>query len=145
MSLGEQAPLLAALLARLLQDHPATQRFTLLLTDHAEIVQRLAPVLAACRNWNGRTGRPVQGSLGQFLVDTLNRNDLASEIAGVFANLGYRFAAGGVSKITENRVAEAHNKVVPTGIAYIGFVAELSSSTQGRTTWPTQQSQRSTC
>jgi hypothetical protein len=144
MSLGEQASLLAPLLARLLLDHPGRQRFSLLLMDHSEVVRRLAPVLAACRNWNGGTGRPVQGALGQFLVDTLNRNDLASEIARVFGDLGYRFAVQGVSKITEDRVMEAHNKIVPTSIAYIGFVAELPSRTQGRTTWPLQF-QRSTC
>jgi len=74
VSTAEQASLLEPLLARFLEDHPKTPRITLLLTDHTQVVARLAAVLASCANWNGRTGRPARGALGQFLVDTINRH-----------------------------------------------------------------------
>jgi hypothetical protein len=143
-SLAEQASLLRVLLARLLQDHPKTPRFTLLLTDHAAIVARLDAVLGSCSNWNGRTGRPVRGALGQFLVDTINRHDLVTEITTVFAELGYRFAAEGASMISEAHLPEANNGLVPTDITYLSFVADLSPDSQRRTTWPTRF-HRSTC
>jgi hypothetical protein len=143
-SLAEQGSLLGPLLARFLQDHANTPRITVLLTDHAEIVARLAAVLGSCVNWDGRTGRPVRGALGQFLVDTINRHDLVTEITTVFADSGYRFAAQGASMISEGRRSEADNKLVPTDITYLSFVADLSPDTQRRTPWPTQF-HRSTC
>jgi hypothetical protein len=144
VSTAEQASLLEPLLARFLEDHPKTPRITLLLTDHTQVVARLAAVLASCANWNGRTGRPARGALGQFLVDTINRHDLVAEITRVFDDLGYRFTAQGASMISEARLLDAHNKFVPTEITYLSFVAELSPETQRRTPWPTQ-SPRSTC
>jgi hypothetical protein len=144
VSLAEQASLLEPLLARFLQDHPNTPRITLLLAGHAQIVTRLAAVLGSCANWDGRTGRPVRGALGQFLVDTINRHDLVMEITKVFAEHRYMFMANGASMITEGRLAEANNRLVPTDITYLSFIAELSPETQRRTTWPTQF-HRSTC
>ncbi len=141
VSLADQASLLRPLLARFLQDHLATRRVTLLLTDHAEIVTRLSAVLASCPGWNGATGRPRRGPLRQFLVDTINRHDLAAEIAKVFAEHGYRLAANGASLITE---ARANGKLVPVDIRYLSFVADGSPATRGRTTWPTRF-QHSTC
>ncbi len=137
-SLAEQASLLEPLLDRFLQDHRETARVAVFLVDHAQIVARLAAVLGSCANWNGRTGRPVRGSLGQFLVDTLNRHDLAAEIAKVFADRGYRFAAQGASMISEGRQSGSNAPLVPTDIAYLAFVADLSPETQRRTTWPTR-------
>ena len=144
VSLAEQASLLEPLLARFLQDHPKTPRITLFLADHAQIVTRLAAVLGSCANWDGRTGRPVRGALGQFLVDTINRHDLVTEITKVFADRGYRFAAQGASMISEAPLPAANNRLVPTDIAYLSFIAELSPETQRRTPWPTQF-HRSTC
>ncbi len=144
MRLAEQGSLLAPLLTRFLQDHPNTPRVTVLLTDQAELVARLATVLGACAHWDGRTGRPARGALGQFLVDTINRHDLVTEITTIFADLGYRFAAQGASMITEGPRSEAGNKLVPTDIAYLSFVADLSPDTHRRTPWPTQF-HRSTC
>ena len=46
--------------------------------------------------------------------------------------------------ISEARLLDAHNKLVPTEITYLSFVAELSPETQRRTPWPTQFP-RSTC
>jgi hypothetical protein len=143
-SMAVQGELLVPLLARFLADYPDTRRVTVLLTDHAEIAARLGTVLAACVNWDGKTGRPVHGSLVQFLVDTVNRHDLASEVAKVFADQGYSFMAQGASMVTEGRVAAANNKVVPIDITYLGFIAVRSSEHQGETTWPTQ-SHHSTC
>jgi hypothetical protein len=45
------------LLVRLLQNPGKPTPLTLLLTDHAEVVARLAAVLADCVNWNGGAGR----------------------------------------------------------------------------------------
>jgi hypothetical protein len=142
--LAEQASLLEPLLGRFLQDHPETPRVTLLLQDHAQIVTRLAAVLGSCTNWDGKAGRPVQGLLGPFLVNTLNSHDLAAEIAAVFVGKGYRFAAAGAAMISEERVAEVTHRLVPTDIGYLSFVADLSPGSGGNTTWPTQ-SRRSTC
>lgn len=144
MSLAEQATLLRPLLERFLQDRAKPPHLTLLLTDHAQVVSRLAAVLASCADWNGRTGRPAQGALGQFLVETLNRHDLAGEIAAVFADHGYRFAASGASLISEGRVPEFTDRLVPTSVGYLSFVADLSAAPQRRTQWPTP-SHRSTC
>ena len=141
--LADQASLLEPLFARFLQDHPATPRITVMLQDHAQVVTRLASVLEACANWNGKTGRPVQGAPGPFLVDTLNRHDLAAEIAQVFVDKGYRFAAEGASMISERHVAQVTDRLVPADIGYLSFVADLSGS-EGRKPWPTQ-SRRSTC
>ncbi len=135
--LAEQAAVLAPLLARFLLDHPKTQHLSVLLVDHSEIVTRLATVLSSCSGWNGRTGRPMRGSLGQFLVDTLNRHDLAAEIAKVFADRGYRFSAQGASMITAAHRAEV-GKVVPTDIVYLGFVADQAPENERRVKWPTQ-------
>ena len=143
-SMAVQAEVLVPLLARFLAEYPDQRRITVLLTDHAEIVARLTTVLATCDGWDGRTGRPVHGPLGQFIVDTLNRHDLASEIAKVFADRGYSFMAQGASMTTEARVAAAHDKLVPTDISYLGFIAVRSSEHQGSTTWRTQ-SHHSTC
>jgi hypothetical protein len=137
-SLAEQGSLLKPLLGRFLQDYPNTPRITLLLTDHAAIVARLAAILGSCANWDGRTGRPVRGALGQFLVDTINRHDLVTEFTTVFADLGYRFAAQGASMISEARLPDADNRLVPTDIAYLSFFADLSLDTQRRAPWPTQ-------
>ena len=123
---------------------PKTPHITLFLADHAQIVARLAGVLGSCANWDGRTGRPVRGALGQFLVDTINRHDLVTEITKVFADRGYRFAARGASMISEAPLPAANNRLVPTDIAYLSFIAELSPETQRRTPWPTQF-HRSTC
>jgi hypothetical protein len=142
--LAEQAALLEPLLSRFLQDHPKPPRVVLLLQDHGQIVTRLAAVLESCTNWDGKAGRPVQGALGQFLVDTLNSHDLAAEIAAVFVDKGYRFAAEGAAMISEERVAEVTHRLVPTDIGYLSFVADLSPGSGGNTTWPTQ-SRRSTC
>lgn len=139
-----QGELLAPLLARFLADYPDTRRITVLLTDHAEIVARLGSVLAACADWDGKIGRPVRGALGQFLVDIVNRHDLGSEVAKVFADQGYSLMAQGASMVTEGRVAAADNKIVPIDIAYLGFIAVRTSVHQGRTTWPTP-SRHSTC
>jgi len=136
--LAEQAALLAPLLARFLLDHPDTRHVTLMLTDHAEIVARLAGVLAACADWDGATGRPRRGPLGPMLVDTLNRHDLAAEIAKPFADRGFRLAAQGASLVTVARRADAANKVVPTDIASLAFVADLIPETERRAKWPTQ-------
>ncbi len=144
IGMAMQGELLAPLLSRFLTDYPETRRITVLLTDHAEIVARLGSILAACPDWDGRTGRPVHGSLGQFLVDIVNRHDLASEVARVFADQGYSLEARGASMVTEGRVAAANNKVVPIEIAYLGFIAVRASDQQGRTTWPTP-SRHSTC
>jgi len=144
VSMAAQSTLLAPLLARFLADYPDTRRVTVLLTDHAEIVARLGSILAACTNWDGKTGRPVSGSLGQFLVDTVNRHDLASEVARVFADQGYSLVAQGASMVTEGRVAATNDKVVPVDIAYLGFIAVRTSDQQRRTTWPTP-SRHSTC
>jgi hypothetical protein len=127
VSLTGQGSLLEPLLARFLQDHPNARRITVLLTDHAEIVARLAAVLRACANWDGRTGRPVRGALGQFLVDTIKRHDLVTEITAIFADLRYRFAARGTPMISEGHRADADNWLVPTDITYLSFVADLSS------------------
>jgi hypothetical protein len=143
-SMAVQSELLAPMLARFLADYPDARRITVSLTDHAEIVARLGGILAACTNWDGKTGWPVGGSLGQFLVDTVNRHDLASEVAKVFADQGYSLVAQGASMVTEGRVAAANNKVVPTDITYLGFIAVRTSDHQGRTTWPTP-SRHSTC
>ncbi len=56
MGLAEQGSLLEPLLARFLQE-----RFTVLLTDHAELV---AGSPRPCVAWDGPTGRPVRGALG---------------------------------------------------------------------------------
>ena len=144
VSLAEQASLLEPLLARFLQDNPKTPRITLFLADHAQIVTRLAAVLGSCANWDGRTGRPVRGPLGQFLVDTINRHDLVTEITKVFADRGYSVC--GPRRVDDKRgaFADANNRLVPTDIAYLSFIAELSPETQRRTPWPTQF-HRSTC
>jgi hypothetical protein len=142
--LAEQAALLEPLLDRFLQDHPKPQRVVLLLQDHAQVVTRLAAVLGSCANWDGKAGRPAQGALGPFLVDTLNSHDLAAEIAAVFVDKGYLFAAEGAAMISEERVAEVTHRLVPTDIGYLSFVADLSPGSGGNTTWPTQ-SRRSTC
>ena len=145
MMLTEQASLLEPLLARLLQDHPEIPHLNVLLADNREIVSRLAAVLASCADWNGATGRPAQGgALGPFLVDTLNRHDLAGEIASVFARHGYRFSATGASMIVEGRVSKVTDRLVPIGISSLSFVADLSPETQRRTSWPTRF-HRSTC
>ena len=83
-------------------------------------------------------------ALGQFLVDTINRHDLVTEITKVFADRGYMFAARGASMISEAPLPAANNRLVPTDIAYLSFIAELSPETQRRTPWPTQF-HRSTC
>jgi hypothetical protein len=144
IGLAEQGSLLEPLLDRFLQDHPNTPRITFLLTDHAQIIARLAAVLESCSYWNGRTGRPLHGSLGQFLVDTINRHDLVTEITKVFADRGYRFAAEGAAMISEAHLPDANNRLVPSDIAYLSFVADLSPGNQSRTPWPTQF-HRSTC
>jgi len=144
VSLAEQAALLEPLLVRLSQDQGKPAPLTVLLTDHAEVIARLAAVLASCANWNGRVGRPTQGALAPFLVDTLNRHDLAGEIATVFARHGYRFAAAGASLITEGRVAEVTDRLVPTSIGYLGFVADLRPETLRRIPWPAPY-RHSTC
>jgi hypothetical protein len=138
VSLVEQASLLEPLLVRFLQDNPKTPHITLFLVDHAQIVARLAGVLGSCANWDGRTGRPIRAALGQFLVDTINRHDLVTEITKVFADRGYRFAARGASMISEAPLPAANNRLVPKDIAYLSFIAELSPETQRRTSWPTQ-------
>jgi hypothetical protein len=58
ISVAEQASLLEPLLARFLQDHLKTPRITLLLTDHAQVVARLAAVLGSCEleRPNGQAG-----------------------------------------------------------------------------------------
>ena len=144
VSLAEQGSLLEPLLTRFLQDHPKTPHITLFLADHAQIVTRLAAVLGSCANWDGKTGKPVRGALGQFLVDTINRHDLVTEITKVFADRGYVFTASG--RVDDKRGAFAgwNNRLVPTDIAYLSFIAELSPGTQRRTPWPTQF-HRSTC
>ena len=144
VSLVEQASLLEPLFARFLQDNPKTPHITLFLSDHAQIVARLAGVLGSCANWDGRTGRPVRAALGQFLVDTINRRDLVTEITKVFADRGYRFAARGASMISEAPLPAANNRLVPTDVAYLSFIAELSPDTQRRTPWQTLF-HRSTC
>lgn len=144
MALADQASLLEPLLGRFLQDHPKTPHLTLLLQDHAQVVTRLAAVLGPCANWDGKAGKPVRGALGPVLVDTLNRHDLASEIAKVFVDQGYRFAAAGASMISEGRVADITDRLVPTDIGYLSFVADLPHGSEGKTSWPTQF-RRSTC
>ena len=138
VDLTEQASLLEPLLARFLHDNPKTPHISLLLADHAQIVARLAAVLGSCVNWDGRTGRPVRGALGQFLVDTINRHDLVTEITKVFADRGYRIEARGASMISEAPLPAASNRLVPMDIAYLTFIAELSSDTQRRKPWPAQ-------
>jgi len=144
VGLAEQASLLAPLLARFLQDHPKPPRLTFLMVDHTEVLERLATVLGSCANWDGRTGRPLSGALGQFVVDTINRHDLVKEITSVFADLGYRFAAQGASMISEGHLPEANTRLVPTDMAYLSFVADQPSEIPRRTTWPTRF-HRSTC
>ena len=143
-SMSVQGELLVPLLARFLADYPDTRRVAVLLTDHAEIVARLGSILATCAGWDGKVGRPVHGSLGQILVDTVNRHDLASDVAKVFADQGFALVARGASLVTMGRVAVANNKVVPIDINYLGFVAVRTSDPQRRTPWPTP-SRHSTC
>jgi hypothetical protein len=143
-NLVDQAALLQPLLARFLTDQAMPPRLTLLIPEHAQIVSRLAAVLAACSNWNGNTGLPARGALGQFLVDTLNRHNLAGEVAAVFTDHGYRFAASSASLIGEGHVAEFTDRLLPTSVGYLSFTAEQPDETQRSAPWPTQ-SQRSTC
>ncbi len=143
-SLADQALLLRPLLAHFLTDQAKPPRLTLLITEHAQIVSRLAAVLAGCPNWNGNTGLPAGGALGQFLVDTVNRHNLANEIAAEFTDHGYRFAASGASLIGEGHVSGFTDRRLPTSIGYLSFTAELPDETQRSAPWPTQ-SHRSTC
>ena len=59
------------------------------------------PCLDPARTGTAEPAGRCAVALGQFLVDTINRHDLVTEITKVFADRGYVFAARGASMISE--------------------------------------------
>ncbi len=123
LSLDEQATLLMPLLRRLQAEYPGRPYWFVVFRDDAGLFDRIQTAAAADPNWDSRLGRPRRGTVADFVVQSINRRQLAHEFAGCFAAVGFTLRAKSVEQLLVQRRADDGVAALPAS-GVIGFIAQ---------------------
>lgn len=107
LSLGEQAPLMAQLLTRILRDHPEPGRFRTLrwgriLPDGARgtaLSARLALAAKRSPKWDAARGAPREGSINKVALELANEARIYRELSRLFQKKSMAIRLSSVEKV----------------------------------------------